>query len=425
MSKKKTTPIRRHFPWLFLSVLLGFCVWMTYLYGVFYIPSLPREEIPPFLHVPMQEQTEESAPTAKDTSSASVQPPKTTDNLQTDTRQSSTSAILPTETMQSTAAVSDQDRLYTRRDGVYNILCAGRDEAAYNTDVLMLVSFDTPNGQVSVVQIPRDTYLDGGKVNALWAKKRNTAKRNGSSSVDTDAMDMLCRTLEETLCIRIDHWVLCNLQAFREAVDALGGVTVDVPCDMDYDDPAQNLSIHLSAGTQLLNGTQAEGLVRFRSGYVRGDLGRVDVQKLFLSALLSKAKEISILQLPALLKTATAHLSASLSLSDLLYFAKSAQKLDLSNVTFLTLPGTDCREYGSSGAWYYVLSRQGVWECVNTHLNVYHTPVDDTLFDRDYRLTNTHRPALLSYYKTYLTAESSTAAGLSENGIPIALTSGK
>ena len=427
MSKKKTTPIRRHFPWLFLSVLLGFCVWMTYLYGVFYIPSLPREEIPPFLQVPMQEQTEESAPTAKDTSSASasIQSPKTTDSLQTDTRQSSTSAILPTETMQSTAAVSDQDRLYTRRDGVYNILCAGRDEAAYNTDVLMLVSFDTPNGQVSVVQIPRDTYLDGGKVNALWAKKRNTAKRNGSSSVDTDAMDMLCRTLEETLCIRIDHWVLCNLQAFREAVDALGGVTVDVPCDMDYDDPAQNLSIHISAGTQLLNGTQAEGLVRFRSGYVRGDLGRVDVQKLFLSALLSKSKEISILQLPALLKTATANLSTSLSLSDLLYFAKSAQKLDLSNVTFLTLPGTDCREYGDSGAWYYVLSRQGVWKCVNAHLNVYHTPVDDKLFDRDYRLTNTQRPALLSYYKTYLTAESSTAAGLSENGIPIALTSGK
>ena len=60
MSKKKTTPIRRHFPWLFLSVLLGFCVWMTYLYGVFYIPSLPREEIPPFLQVPMQEQSEES-----------------------------------------------------------------------------------------------------------------------------------------------------------------------------------------------------------------------------------------------------------------------------------------------------------------------------------------------------------------------------
>lgn len=425
MSKKKKTPIRRHFPWLFLSVLLGFCVWMTYLYGVFYIPSLPREEIPPFLQVPMQEQSTESSHTAQETSSESVQPPKTTDSLQTDTRQSSTSAILPTETMQSTAAVSDKDRLYTRRNGVYNILCAGRDEAAYNTDVLMLVSFDSPNGQVSVVQIPRDTYLDGGKINGLWAKKRNSAKKNGSSSVDTDAMDMLCRTLEETLCIRIDHWVLCNLQAFREAVDALGGVTVDVPCDMDYDDPAQNLSIHLSAGTQLLNGTQAEGLVRFRSGYVRGDLGRVDVQKLFLSALLSKAKEISLLQLPALLKTATTNLSTSLSLSDLLYFAKSAQKLDLSNVTFLTLPGTDCREYGDSGAWYYVLSRQGVWECVNAHLNVYHTPVDDKLFDRDYRLTNTHRPALLSYYKTYLTAESSTAAGLSENGIPIALTSGK
>ncbi len=421
MSKNKT-PARRHFPWLFLSVLLIFCVWMTYLYGVFYVPSLPRAEIPPFLQSPTADHPGTQALTTVQTASHAVTSgadEKTTaaNPVPSDKQDSHASADTLKEAADTEAA------LYSRRNGVYNILCVGRDEAAYNTDVLMLLSFDTKNGSASVVQIPRDTYLDGGKINALWAKKRNVAKKNGSSTVDADAMDALCTTLEETLCIQIDHWVLCNLQAFREAVDALGGVTVDVPCEMHYDDPAQNLSIHLSAGIQHLDGAQAEGLVRFRSGYIRGDLGRVDVQKLFLTTLLAKAKDVSVLQLPALLKTAAAHLATSLTPADLLFFAKSAQKLDLSDVTFLTLPGTDCREYGNSGAWYYVLSRQGTWECVNQHLNVYDVAVDDRLFDRDYRLTNPESAAMLSYYKKYLTPTGTTAAGIRDTGIDIALTS--
>lgn len=415
--KTKASPVKRHFPWLFLSVLLIFCLWMTYLYGVFYIPSLPHEEVPPFLQEQKPHQSVRITETAAAWSPLQSAEAAQTSNTKKPTVSDETIITEPT----ATEAILADSNLYVRRSGVYTILCAGRDEAAFNTDVLILVSFDTQNDSASVVQIPRDTYLDGGKINALWAKKRNAAKKNGSSQLDEDAMDALCTALEETLCIQIDHWVLCNLTAFREAVDAIGGVTVDVPCDMHYDDPEQNLSIHLTAGKQLLNGAQAEGLVRFRSDYIRGDLGRVDVQKLFLSALLSKTKEISVLQLPSLLKTASKHLSMSLTFSDLLYFAKGVQKLELANVTFLTLPGTDCREYGDSGAWYYVLSRQGTWETVNAHLNVYHNDIDAKLFDRDYRLTNAKKTALLSYYQTYLTAKPSTAASIREDGIPIAL----
>ena len=419
---KKQKPIKRHFPWLFLSLLLIFCLWLTYLWGVFYIPSLPRAEIPPFLLT----QTETAPPAEQNpasvTDDTALSPVTAEPDSVGDTETPSSPAlpvgITAAETCIPTPADSD---IYARRSGVYNILCAGRDDAAFNTDVLILVSFDTDNGTAAVVQIPRDTYLDGGKINALWAKKRTAAKKNASPNADADAMDALCDTLEETLCIRIDHWVLCGLTAFREAVDALGGVTVDVPCDMHYDDPAQNLSIHLSAGKQNLNGVQAEGLVRFRADYVRGDLGRVDVQKLFLSALLEKGRDVSLLQLPSLIKTAAKHLSTGMSFSDLLFFAKSAQKLDLSRVTFLTLPGTDCREYGDSGAWYYVLSREGVWNVVNRHLNVYQTPIDAKLFDRGYRLTNPSSKAMLTYYKTPLTADTATAENLNTDGVHVAV----
>lgn len=404
--KKKKSSAARHFPWVFLSVLLVFSVWMTYLWGVFYVPSLPREEVPPFLISGSDTAETQSA----HPSAAPIHP----DAVTADTDAVSSDAPVPDDTKPSSA-------VYSRRNGVYNILCAGRDDAAFNTDVLLLVSFDTATGTASVVQLPRDTYLDGTKINAIWAKKRTQAKRSGSASPDEDGMNALARTLEEVFCIRIDHWVLCSLTALRETVDALGGVTVCVPCDMDYDDPAQNLSIHLKQGEQRLDGAMAEGLVRFRSGYIRGDLGRVEVQKLFLTALLEEVKTVSVLKLPALLRTAAKHLTTDLSFSDILYFAKAAQKLELSKVTFLTLPGTDCRQNGSSGAWYYVLSREGAWACINAHLNVYETPIDDRLFDRDYRLTDSSRPAMLDYYKTKILCDEASAADITDSGVNVAV----
>ncbi|MBQ7983659.1 MAG: LCP family protein [Clostridia bacterium] len=437
MSRKtKKSSVRARRPWFFLGLLCAFCVWLTYLYGVFYIPSLPKEEIPPFLLQTEVTEAVTAAPVA-DTAlqvdgtsgQENTEMPADTSSVPADVTAppsppASETVAAPTQMTAQTTEAQTSAAAVSRRPGVYNILCAGRDDAAWNTDVLMLVSFDTENGTASVVQIPRDTYLNGGKINALWAKYVAAAKRASSDDPEGDAMERLCSTLENTLCIQIDHWVLCGLGAFREAVDALGGITVDVPCDMDYDDPAQNLSIHLKAGDQRLTGTQAEGLVRFRSGYLRGDLGRVEVQKLVLTAILRELREISLFELPSLVTTATKHLRASLSFSDFLFFAKSAQKLSLSSVTFLTLPGTDCREYGTTGAWYYIVSREGTWEVVNRYLNVYETAVDGMRFDVSYRLTDTEKKALLSYYRTYQTAGAATAQSLDTNGVSVAVIGG-
>lgn len=426
MSKKKQTAAR-HFPWIFLSVLFIFCIWMTYLWGVFYIPSLPREEVPPFLQSEAVENphTQESELSISDTAHTETQPspqiPDTTAPAGKSPDEPVMTSPPPAETTAEKMPATAEADVYTRRCGVYNILCAGRDDAAFNTDVLLLVSIDTKNGTASAVQMPRDTYLDGTKANAVWAKKRTQAKRAGSSIPDADAMDALAKTLEEVLCIRIDHWVLCSLTALRETVDALGGVSVCVPCDMDYEDPAQNLSIHLKKGTQLLDGSMAEGLVRFRSDYIRGDLGRTEVQKLFLTALLEQVKTVSILKLPALLQTVLKHLTTDLGFSDVLYFTKAIQKFEMSNVSFLTLPGTDCRQYGNTGAWYYVLSREGTWLCVNAYLNVYEKAIDDKLFDRDYRLTDTESSAMLNYYRTKITSDTSSAEDLRDNGVEVAL----
>ncbi|MBO5305810.1 MAG: LCP family protein [Clostridia bacterium] len=161
------------------------------------------------------------------------------------------------------------------KGGVCNLLFLGRDDAAGLCDVLMLVSFDLDFGRLHIVQIPRDTYFS---YTADHYKKINAAPRVLGGA------DKLADELAAALGVGIDGYVEFDLDFVQAAVDAVGGVEIDVPCDMDYDDPAQNLSIHLKKGTQRLTGKEAVGFVRFRSGYARADLGRMDAQKLFLAS---------------------------------------------------------------------------------------------------------------------------------------------
>ena len=76
-------------------------------------------------------------------------------------------------------------------------------------------------------------------------------------------------------------------------MDNLSGIEIDLPYDMDYEDSSQNLSIHLKAGKQTLGGKEALGFLRYRSGYVTGDLGRIDAQKLFLNAFINRLGTIT------------------------------------------------------------------------------------------------------------------------------------
>jgi len=410
--KKETAKVRK--PWWFLGLLFSFCIIFTYLYGVWYVPSLPKSEIPPFLqNIPQEDAT--MGTTHKSDATSVSQPIHPSSNSTASTQTAAAAASEKTD-------IAMESTVYLRREGVYNILVVGKDAAAHNTDVLLLVSFDTQNGAAAVAQIPRDTYCNGGKINALYAKYLAAAKRNGDPDTSTSAMESLCETISLSLAVRIDHWVLCDLSAFRSLVDEIGGVRVAVPCDMQYEDPAQALIIDLKKGEQILNGTQAEQFVRFRSGYVRGDLGRIDMQKLFLSALLAQMKSsVSLLDVPSLASIIQKNVTTSLTFSDVLFFLRGVQKLSTAQLTLFTFPGTDCRADGNSGAWYYILSRKASWELVNRYLNVYQTPIREDLFDSAYRLTDTQKPSLLSYYHTYVASSAMHAQQIIENGIDVAV----
>lgn len=308
---------------------------------------------------------------------------------------------------------------HTRKEDFYNFLLLGKDRAAFNTDVIMLISLDTSTGKATVMQIPRDTYIEVGdksyKLNALYAAMYNKAKAGKSSNPYYDGMVGFVEAIQANLYIRIDYWAVISLQGFVNIVDMMGGVEVDVPFAMDYDDPYQNLSIHLQPGYQTLTGLQAESFVRFRSNYVQADIGRVNAQKIFLSAFLRKMKNaVSLKTIANVAKTVLDNcIAVSIGLDDSVYFAKQLMELDLSNLTMFTMPGADTRADGNAGAWYYVMNRADTLTLINAYFNVYERDITDAAFDSQLAFTDEERPHIDNIYRSEATLEDLSGFGMS------------
>ncbi len=278
--------------------------------------------------------------------------------------------------------------VYVRDTDSVNFLVMGRDAAAWNTDVIMIVNFNMRDYTVSVMQLPRDTYIEidnvRGRINTAMASMR-TAARKADPSLDSEAllkagMQGAVELLEKSLCIQIDGYVHVNLDGFKNIINALGGVWVDVPCNMDYEDPYQNLYIHLKKGPQLLDGAKAEMFVRFRDGYLQADIGRMDAQKIFLSALLRQVKSnLTISTVPKIAEQMLRYVTTDIPLADIVVYAKELLGVDLENMTMMTLHGSSHQT--ASGAWYYVMNRASTLEMINDYFNVYDLAITDEIFD--------------------------------------------
>ena len=155
------------------------------------------------------------------------------------------------------------------------------------TDFIMLGKYDPNTREVNLISIPRDTKVETD----FWDKKINSQYARGYKVENT------INVVEKLTGVEIDYYVLFKTKVLRDLVDAVGGVTVTVPFNMNYDDPYQDLYIHLKKGTQRLNGKQAEQFVRYRksndgkTGYALGDVGRIKTQQEFIKAMISRCLE--------------------------------------------------------------------------------------------------------------------------------------
>jgi len=286
-------------------------------------------------------------------------------------------------------------------DGIYNILLIGHDRAATLADVIMLINCNTNDKSITVMQLPRDTCVQNfvtNKLNAVYSSYYNGALRNGAEDAYNTALEELASLLEQTLCINIHHTAVLNLDGLIHIVDILGGVELYVPQDMYYNDPEQDLYINLKEGQQTLTGEQAEDFVRFRSGFLQQDLGRINAQKIFLTALFQKVKSsISITNTDKIAQMANEvfkNLHTDMSLADIIFYAKFLLSVNLGELNMTTIPGNLTESASGS---FYVINRAATLDVINAYFNIYDTEITDSIFDKK-RFFCLEDQTLLNYY---------------------------
>ena len=270
---------------------------------------------------------------------------------------------------------STDENASARKDGFYTVLLCGIDDGNGGSDTIMVASLDTENQSIHVVSIPRDTL-----VNEDWTvKKINSAYNRGG-------IEGVQEQVAKIFGFPIDFYVTVDLQAFVKLVDAIGGVEFDVPIDMNYDDPAQDLHIHFSAGLQQLDGQEALEVVRFRhnndgSGYPMQDLDRIQTQQAFLKAVADKMFSLqSVIKIPEFARIFMEHVDSDLTLGEMIWFGNQALSIGTENIEFSTLPGEAKTVYGGS---YYVLDEEACLALINESFNPYQE--DRTAEDLDIR----------------------------------------
>ena len=241
---------------------------------------------------------------------------------------------------------SEDSQTTSTEQGAFNFLVMGVDNSARLADVIMLVSLGTKSNTMTIAQIPRDTYAE--YTDSAYRKMNGAISSLGGSRAVADF-------LEQAMGISIDHYITVDLDGLGRVVDILGGIEVNIPEDMIYSDSYQNLEIELKAGKKLLNGEEAKQFIRYRSGYLRGDIGRLDAQKLFLAALGEKMIGKSPMDLIRPVSVLISCSESDLTLYDCLFYISKACELRASNIFFMTLPGCDVRT--ENGSWYYILNR--------------------------------------------------------------------
>ncbi len=269
-----------------------------------------------------------------------------------------------------------------RRDGVYTFALLGSDKASGNTDTIILVTYDTVQQKVGMVSIPRDTAVDRS-----WAKypKINYAYSQGP--------DTLKNEIFQTFGIPVDYYIRVNLSGFIALVDKLGGVDVYIPENMDYDDPAQDLSIHYTKGQWHLNGQQAMEVARFRynndgTGYT--DEGRAAMQRQMLVALAKKVLSWnSLTKVLDFVEIFNKYIKTDLTASEMAWFATQAIGVDLS--TGLTQGKLEGRSdsYYKGHSWCYTYKAEDILPVLNEQLNPY---------DQELTANDLHLPKASGYY---------------------------
>ena len=282
-----------------------------------------------------------------------------------------------------------------KSEDFYSVLILGRDTGGGgNTDTMLLASYDVTNQKATVMSIPRDTM-----VNVSWDVKKINSVYNVYGGGDK-GIQALYKEVAQLVGFEPDFQVVVEWEAVGKLVDAIGGVYFDVPYNMDYHDPYQNLVIEQTKGYRLLDGDDAMQVIRWRKNDSNspygsasvGDSGRMEIQQDFLMAIIKQMMQPSnVKNIGKIAKVFQENVETDMSFQNILWFGQQAFAggLSLENVTFLTMP------YKAAWAWsrtyrqnldYVVPDAEALLDIVNNQLSPFKEVF--TLSDLDIMYTN-------------------------------------
>lgn len=227
-------------------------------------------------------------------------------------------------------------------------------------DVMILIKFDPATKRIAMLSIPRDTRTE---VIGYGVKKLNAANVDGGPALTAQSVSQLLGD------ITIDRYIRINVLGVGKLIDALGGVTVNVPKDLRYQDDSQRLYINLKAGEQHLDGDQALQLLRFRHDEL-GDIGRVQRQQTVIRALIDQTlNPVTLTQLPKILNLVKENIDTNLTIEELLALAGFGVRVNRPNMHMFMLPGRFSQpdEYLAS---YWLPDETGISRMMSQHFGV-------------------------------------------------------
>ena len=343
-------------PAIILGCIILFALLVILIYSIWEKPPEVRQTEGPTVQATVKPAVETASPAVQETGQPVVVP------VETD-------GPLPAATPEPSTEPSEAPVTTGRREDCYTFVILAYDQQKANTDTILVGRMDTLAGTLDLVNIPRDTL-----VNVSWGVK----KINTILPLENNDIDRFLEHLGNLIGFTVDCYAVVNIRAVEKLVDCIGGVYYNVPRDMHYDDPSQDLYIHINKGYQLLDGESAVKVLRFRvgnnnSGYMNGDLGRIATQQDFLKTMASQFLTLgNIPNLNTAIQIFQDNVTTDLTANNIAFFAREFLKLDKENIRFHTLPANLISIRGGS---YLEISIDEWVQLVDDYLNPFHQAI--------------------------------------------------
>ncbi len=249
-------------------------------------------------------------------------------------------------------------------------LIVGTDESQALTDIMMVACFDHGRNTINIMQLPRDTFIGSdvatGKLNAVYGQAKKGQSR----------INALIKRINSHLGLPIDHYCILSLSAFRKVVDAVGGVDIYLKNQLYVNDSGSKEHYYIGPGMTHLNGQQAEGFVRNRSGagYAKGDMARVEAQRDFYAAFFKKVTKMSMGQMMSIATNCYDKVKTDLTIGQMLGYVQQVKEVTMEEIRIMAVPGQSgtYKVPGSSvKRSYYSVHKSDYIDMLNTYFYPY------------------------------------------------------